>query len=86
MARVFLTIIIPLALPTVLYLVWRLWLDRSVNFSAAWFWLLVAGLALASLTLIAVSLDLGGPRHGTYVPPHVSGDRIVPGHVEPAPP
>ena len=49
-------------------------------------WLLAAGLILAALTLIAVSLDFGGPRNGVYVPPHLDNDgKVVPGHVEPAP-
>lgn len=85
MGRVLVTIIFPLVLPTVLYLVWRLWFGRTVIGSSTWVWLLVAGLALSSLTLILLSVDFGSPRDGVYVPPHVENGRVVPGHVEPAP-
>ncbi len=85
MGRVLLTIIVPLLLPTALYLAWRLGLGRSVSLPANWIWLLVAGVALASLTLIAVSVQFGAPRQGVYVPPHVSDGEIVPGHIEPGP-
>ncbi len=85
MGRVLVTIIVPLVLPTALYLVWRLWLGRTVTVSSTWVWLLVAGLALSSLTLIFLSVDFGAPREGVYVPPHVENGRVVPGNIEPAP-
>ena len=85
MGRVLVTIIVPLVLPTALYLVWRLWLGRTVTVSSTWVWLLVAGLALSSLTLIFLSVDFGAPRDGVYVPPHVQNGQVVPGHIEPAP-
>jgi Family of unknown function (DUF6111) len=83
MGRVFLTIIVPLLLPTVLYAVWRILVGKQINVPAVWIWLAVAGLALASLTLVFVSVDFGGPKNGQYVPPHV-GDSgtVVPGHIE----
>jgi hypothetical protein len=84
MGRVFLTIIIPLLLPTALYVAWRLAVGRGLNLPASWIWLVVAGLMLASLTLVAVSVDFGGTRQGIYVPPHVSNGEVVPGHIEPA--
>ncbi len=86
MGRVFLTIIIPLLLPTGLYVAWRLAVGRGLNLPASWIWLLVTGLALAALTLVAVSVNFGGSRQGIYVPPHVSNGQVVPGHIEPAPP
>lgn len=88
MGRVFLTIVVPLLLPTALYVLWRLALGRGVNVPSWWIWLLVSGLALTSLTLILLSIDFGKPREGTYVPPHVSDGTVVPGRVEPghAPP
>jgi len=88
MGRVLLTIIIPLLLPTVLYFGWRIAIGRGLTLPTSWLWLAVAGLALASLTLVAVSVDFGGMRQGTYVPPHVTNGAVVPGHIEPgqAPP
>ena len=86
MGRVFLTIIVPLLLPTALFIVARAVAGRPINFSAAWIWLAVAGVALAALVLVAVSVDFGEPPNGRYVPPHVSGDRVVPGHIDPVDP
>ncbi len=83
MGREFLTIIIPLLLPSALYLAWRYAAGRGVILPVTWVWLAVAGLALAAATLIAVNVDFGGARDGVYVPPHVSAGQIVPGHVEP---
>jgi hypothetical protein len=85
MAREFLTIIIPLLLPTALYLAWRFAAGRGMTVPSYWIWLVVAGLALASVTLIAVNVDFGAPRGGIYVPPHVSDGTVVPGHIEPGP-
>jgi hypothetical protein len=85
MGRVFLTIIVPLLLPTALYALWRVLAGKQINVPAAWIWLAVAGLVLASLTLVLVSVDFGEPKSGQYVPPHVSGDSVVPGHIEAGP-
>ncbi len=86
MGREFLTIIVPLLLPTALYVAWRLWFGRTLQFPTSWMWLAAAGLILAALTLVAVSLDFGGPRSGNYVPPYLDDDgKVVPGHVDPAP-
>jgi len=82
MGRAFLTIVIPLLLPTALYLAWRFAAGRGLALPASSIWLLVAGVALAGLTLVTVSVDFGQPR-GTYVPPHVSHGQVVPGHIEP---
>jgi hypothetical protein len=85
MGRVLLTVIVPLLLPTVLYMMWRALPGRSFVIPAAWFWLLLAGAVLASLTLVIVSIDFGAPRNGTYVPPHVDSEgRVVPGRIAPA--
>jgi hypothetical protein len=85
MGRVLLTVIVPLLLPTVLYMMWRALPGRGFVIPAAWFWLLLAGVVLASLTLVIVSVDFGAPRNGIYVPPHVDKDgRVVPGHIAPA--
>lgn len=84
MGRAILTIIVPLLLPTILYMGWRFALGRGINLPAMWIWLTAAGLVLAALTVVLVSVDFGEPRDGVYVPPHLSDGRIVPGHVAPA--
>lgn len=83
MGRVFLTIIVPLLLPTALYAAWRGLVGKQINIPAVWIWLAVAGLLLASLMLVFVSVDFGGPKVGQYIPPHVgAGGTVVPGHIE----
>lgn len=85
MGRVFLTIIVPLLLPTALYAAWRILAGKQIAIPTVWVWLVVAGLVLASLTLVALSVDFGEPAGGRYVPPHVSGNTVVPGRIEIAP-
>jgi hypothetical protein len=89
MPREFLTLFVPLVLPTVLYLVWL----RTVRWSQAggamswralpWVWLGVTGVALTALVLFVVTVHFGTENPGTYVPPHVENGRVVPGHIEP---
>ena len=89
MTRVFLTIVVPLLLPTALYL---LWLLRVAGRTRAASGLARAALDLAwrrpascwPLTVLVVVGRFRRRRDGTYVPPHVENGRIVPGHVVPA--
>jgi hypothetical protein len=98
MLRVFFTIVLPLVLPTALYLLWlRLahWLpgrppegaqlDEAVHWAALpWVWLAAAGAVLLALMLFVVTVHFGTAEPGTYVPPRWENGRIVPGHIEPA--
>lgn len=91
MIRVLLTIVVPLLLPTVLYVLWLSTLGRPELAGAGmpwrglpWAWLAVAGVALVALMLVALSVGLGEGQQGTYVPPHVKDGRIVPGRIVPA--
>lgn len=88
MIRVALTILLPLLLPLALYTGWRLFMGRVALSQSvtAWLWLAIAGLVLASVTLIALNVNFGGGHGGVYVAPHLGADgRVVPGHIEPAP-
>jgi hypothetical protein len=86
MGRVFLTIIVPLLLPTALYAAWRVLAGKRINVPQVWVWLAVAGLMLTSLMLVFLSVDFGEPKNGQYVPPYVSNDgAVVPGHIETVP-
>jgi hypothetical protein len=86
MGRVFLTIIVPLLLPTALYAAWRILAGKQINIPAVWIWLAVSGLVLASLMLVFISVDFGVPKNGQYVPPHVTPDgTVVPGRIEATP-
>jgi Family of unknown function (DUF6111) len=90
--RVILTVIVPLLLPTVLYVLWASSVGRAELAGTApwrslpWAWLVVAGVALAIVVLFT-AVETGGRRDGRYVPPRLVNGRIVPGHfVAPAPP
>lgn len=91
MLRVFLTVILPLLLPTALYLLWVGALGASPQGGAIswgtvpWIWLAGAGAVLLAIVLIVVTVGFGSSQQGVYVPPRWQGDRIIPGHIEPAP-
>jgi len=89
MARVFLEYLMPVLLPTALYALWLIWQRRRAATAGTavpawqegpWFWLIVAGFALAFLAVLATVL-LSGHRPGeTYVPPMIKNGKVVPGH------
>jgi hypothetical protein len=92
MTRVFLTVVVPLLLPTVIYLLWLVSFGRGRSSGGAmawqglpWVWLGLAGFVLAAAALF-VLVGRSGPQTGTYVPPHFEDGRVVPGHMEPATP
>ena len=91
MLRVFLTIVLPLLLPTVLYLLWIGILGSSQEGGAIpwtavpWIWLAGTGAVLLAIVLLVVTVHFGSPQDGVYVPPRWEGDRIVPSHIEPRP-
>jgi Family of unknown function (DUF6111) len=91
MLRVVLTIVLPLLLPTALYLLWitTLGLPREggvIRWTAVpWLWLAGAGAVLLVIVLLVVTVHFGTSQEGVYVPPRWEGDRITPGHIEPKP-
>lgn len=92
MIRIFATIVLPLLLPTVLYVLWLMAAQRMrLGSSAAWRalpwpWLVATGVVLAALMLYVVGTRIGGTPQGHYVPPRWIGGKIVPGHIEPPAP
>lgn len=92
MWRVVVEILLPLVLPTALYLLWlsaerrrreKLGSGETLAWAdAPWIWLGAIGLLLATLVAVALALIGGEPTAGQYVPPHVIDGKIVPGHVE----
>ena len=88
MLRIFLTIVLPLLLPTALYLLWVGTFGaepgiRAVSWRAVpWIWLAGAGAVLLAVVLFVVTVHFGSPQEGVYVPPRWEGGRIIPGHVE----
>lgn len=91
MIRVFVTIVLPLLLPTALYLLWvtnfgaRLDSGRVAWTTVPWIWLAGAGAVLLIVVLFVVTVGFGTSQQGVYVAPHVVNGRIVPGHIVPEP-
>jgi hypothetical protein len=89
MLRVLLTIVLPLVLPTALYLLWV----RTTQWEEAggamrwralpWLWLAGAGALLLAVVLFVVTVHFGTSEQGAYVPPRYEGGHVVPGHIEP---
>ena len=88
MLRALLTIVLPLLLPTALYLLWittlrPVWRDGAAPWAAMpWVWLAGAGVALLAIVLFVVTVHYGTPQEGVYVPPRWQNGHIVPGHIE----
>lgn len=90
MLRIGVTIVLPLLLPTGVYLLW-IFVLRAPHEKGAragpvpWVWLVGGGVALLAAVLIAMSVGFGTPQHGIYVAPQWRNGRIVPGHIVPTP-
>jgi hypothetical protein len=90
MSREILTLVVPLLLPTVVYLLWL----RAARWSAVghavawhklpWVWLALSGVVLTAVVLFVVTVGFGTAISGIYVPPQIENGRIVPGHIKPA--
>jgi hypothetical protein len=89
--REWVEILVPLLLPTALYLGW-VWAVRWADGGGVpigwarlpWLWLAGAGVVLLAVFLIVVTVGFGTPNEGVYVPPRWTGGHIVPGHFAPA--
>jgi hypothetical protein len=92
MIRVFLTIVLPLLLPTALYLLWVTSFgsarERGVVAwtSLPWLWLAAAGALLLAIVLFVVSVGFGTRQEGVYIAPRNVNGHIIPGHIEPKAP
>jgi hypothetical protein len=96
MGRILLEFLLPLLLPTVLYLLWvraersrieRLGRGEPPRWQDAPFlWLALMGVVLAGAVLVALHFAGGSGIEGVYVPPRLIDGQVVPGHVDPRPP
>jgi hypothetical protein len=96
MGRIAVQFVLPIVLPTVLYLLWLAAERRRIERvgvgdkphwqDAPWIWLVALGVLFAGLISVASAVFGGAEVKGTYVPPRVIDGNIVPGHVEPAAP
>src|SRR5258708_38436871 len=84
-----LTIVLPLVLPTGLYLLWvrtTQWEEGggAMRWRALpWLWLAGAGVVLLAVGLYVVTGHFGTAEQGVYVPPRYEGGQVVPGPIEP---
>jgi len=92
MIRVFFTIVLPLLLPTALYLLWVATLGAPQDSGAVawaslpWIWLAGAGVLLLAIVLFVITVGFGTPQEGVYVAPRYVNGHIIPGHIEPKAP
>ncbi len=92
MLREILTLVVPLLLPTVLYLAWLRFTQWSQSadamawHTAPWVWLAAIGVVLTALVLFVVTVGFGTATPGTYVPPRAENGRIVLGPILPEKP
>ena len=90
--RVFITVILPLLLPTALYLLWVGTLGAPHEGGAMpwtsmpWLWLVGAGAALLAIVLFVVAVGFGTTQQGVYVAPRWQNGHIIPGHIVPKAP
>jgi hypothetical protein len=93
MIRILLEVIVPLILPTALYLAWlaharararRLGQPEPEFGAAPWVWLIGCGVVFAGAVVAGLALMGGMPPQGRYVPPQTGpGGQVIPGHIEP---
>ena len=82
MGRILLTYIVPLVLPTVLYVIVRVLVQRRTPErwgDMPWPWLGVAGFVLLVLTLGWLALFSGSEPGSAYRPPQVIDGAVSPG-------
>jgi hypothetical protein len=90
--RILISIVLPLLLPTLVYILWLAATRRAALAGPSawqampWPWLVTAGVVLAGLLLYVVNVRIGDSGQGRYVPPQYIDGRVVPGHVVPADP
>ncbi|UEM04641.1 DUF6111 family protein [Skermanella rosea] len=96
MLRKLLLVVLPLMLPTLVYMAYMLVERRRAGASggavqpwwvgAPWTPLIVGGVALAGLTLVTVALTGGSDTTATYHPARLIDGRVVEGETTPSAP
>lgn len=91
MLRIFLTVILPLVLPTAGYVLYVFVVERRRReaeeahrpapwwATAPWPWLVFAGVAAMAVTLGAVAMTSGVAPHTPYTPAHLEDGRVIGG-------
>lgn len=93
MSRALLQILLPLLLPTIVYVLW-VFLFRSRRRpeeeeeefrwikEGPWFWLILGGVLLMGIGLGVTAWSTGADPHGKYVAPRLEDGRVVPGRFD----
>ena len=94
--RILLHYLLPLLLPTAIYIAYMVWARRRAVAAGAqapdWregpiFWVALSGIVLAALSVALFAVYRGDERSGAYVPAHIEDGKVVPGEfVKPDPP
>ena len=91
MLRIFLTVVVPLLLPTAGYLLYVLVIERRRAqaeeaqvpapwwVTAPWHWLVLGGVGLMAVTLGTMALTSGAPPHSPYAPAHLENGKLIEG-------
>ncbi len=86
--RILIDYVLPLILPTLLYVAVQVWRSRGGGVAASvspvlrgapWVWLAASGLVLGVASLGAVAIFSGAPPGARYVPAHVEDGDVAPG-------
>ena len=98
MLRIFLTVVVPLLLPTAGYLLYILFIERRRAraeethtrapwwVTAPWHWLVLGGVGLLALTLGTVAFTSGAPPHSPYTPAYLEDGKLIEGTQSAPPP
>jgi bacteriorhodopsin len=91
MSRIIVQYVLPLLLPTLVFVGWLL-LTRKAGENreetmarlqgGPWYWLVVAGFVLMAAGLIYLGMNSGSPPESVYVPTIVEDGRVIPGHMK----
>lgn len=89
MGRLILQIVIPLVLPTIVYILWVKYQlkqnpNANIRVKKPWFWLISTGCVLTITVMLFFGLSQGKDPDGTYQPPVYKDGKIIPGHMVPA--
>ena len=89
MIRIVLEILVPLLLPTMIYLGWRKWragqtptTGEEEDGPPPWLWLGGSGVALMLIFLAVMALTKGAPAGAQYTPPVFKDGKVEPGRLE----
>jgi len=91
MLRALFQYVVPIVLPTAVYVLWLAYRRRSAAAAGTavptwqkgpWFWLIMAGFALSAASFVSGALLSGHAPGSKYTPAEVKDGRVVPGQLK----